>query len=150
MKKYNLKKDLKNISRIFFSASLIIVLFIIFSFALLLPIYLVSKYYPNTYSIIISLLVLSIILIIIIKILIKIWKKYKKIDLFIYHLLFYFFIPVLSIILLIILESVLLRILYHKLSLIYSTISNSFFDLIAETFDIIRTSPLSTPEMIST
>lgn len=122
MKKYNFKKDLKNIFRIFFSALTIISLFVIFSFVLLLPIYLVSKYYPKTYSIIISLLIVLIILIIIIKKMLKIWKKYKKINLFIYHILFYFLIPPVSIIFLIIFESVLLRIFYRIFNFINSTI----------------------------
>jgi hypothetical protein len=122
MKKYNLQKDLKNIIRVFFSTLSIITLFVIFALALLLPIFLVSKYYPKTYSLIITSLILLIILILIIKKLITIWKKYKKIDFFVYHILINFFAPIITFFILIIIESVFLRIFYKILPFIYSTI----------------------------
>jgi len=116
MKQYNLKSDLKKILYIVSSIAGITGIFLIFSAAFLLPIYLLSKYFTKTYTIIvICAIVMGITVFFILK-LFKIWKKYKNPVFFLNHFLLYYFIPVFIIFFFLIFEGIIFRLFFYFFS----------------------------------
>lgn len=121
MKRYSFKKDLKKIFYILFVIISILTVFAVISFLILLPIYLVSKYHSDFYSLIVVCLILIIILFLIIKKIVLIWKKYKKLSFFILHLLTFLAIPLMLFAFFVIVETVIFRIFYEILPFLYAT-----------------------------
>lgn len=116
MKQYNLKSDLKKILYIASSIAGITGIFLIFSAAFLLPIYLLSKYFTKAYTIIvICAIVLGITVFFILKLL-KIWKKYKNPVYFLNHFLLYYLIPVFIVLFFLIFEGIIFRLFFYFLS----------------------------------
>lgn len=122
MKKYNLKNDLKRISYTSFSILILLFIFIVFSFAILLPIFLVSKYYPTTYTIIALSLILILFIFLVTRKLVSTWNKYKNLGNFSLHLLIYLLIPVIGVIFITIIETFFFRVFYDILSFPIATV----------------------------
>ncbi|OHD06060.1 MAG: hypothetical protein A2086_10380 [Spirochaetes bacterium GWD1_27_9] len=122
MKKYNLKTDLKRIYYIIISVLTILGMFALFSLIFILPIYLVSKYYPAIYNIISLLVIFLIIIFFVIKKIIKIWDKYKKINFLILHIFTFFLLPIFIFFFFILIELVVFRGFYQLLDFILATI----------------------------
>ena len=115
-KSYNAKSDLKRITYILTSAVMMLCIFAAFAVAVLLPIYLLSKYHPTVYSIVVlSLIGLCIAAAVGLRIY-RLAKRYRRpMPLFI-HLLVRFIFPITIVIFLLFFEGVLFRLSYGLLS----------------------------------
>ncbi|HOF00946.1 MAG TPA: hypothetical protein PK385_04035 [Spirochaetota bacterium] len=116
MKQYNLKSDLKKILYITSSIAGITGIFLIFSCAFLLPVYLLSKYFAKAYAIIVICAIISGIIVFFVLKLLKIWKKYNNPLLFLNHFLLYYLIPVFIVLFFLVFEGIAFRLFFYFFS----------------------------------
>ena len=123
MSKYNLKKDIKNISNAFTAIISILIIFLIFTFLILLPIYFFSKNYTNYYTLAVLFLLTLFFGYIVIKKSLKKWEKYKKLNLFSLDIFINLILPLLLIVLFFIIEAVIFRVFYEIFPFMYATLA---------------------------
>ena len=108
-KTYNAKSDLKRISYILTSALIMLCIFAAFSAVILLPIYLLSKYHPTIYSIVVlSIIGLCIAAAVGMRIF-RLAKRYRRPMTLLIHLLVRFVFPIAIVVFLLFFEGVLFR-----------------------------------------
>ncbi len=111
--KYNFKTDLKKISYVAMASITIFFIFVLFSTIIILPIYLISKYWVKIYSIFTLILFLILIIVFFVFRLKKMWNKYKDIKFFLIDLFVLKFIPLIIIIFLIFFETIIFRLFFY-------------------------------------
>ncbi len=111
-KKYNVKSDVKRISYIAGSALMIVLIFCAFSLIFLLPIYLLSKYQPRLYSVVVLAIIAAFLIYLLVRRMIILYQRYGKIRDVLLHLTVKVAAPIFIIFFMLIFEGVIFRLFF--------------------------------------